>query len=161
MPGKVSDLTTIMTQAVELMDELIFLSDSQHQALKQGNLQVITYVVSQQERAGRQVALLDRQGKQIISDLAEEYGLVVDHLKELLPHIDEAEAGYLCQLRDVIMIRSDKLREMNQLNQALVKQGLKYTNKVLDIINGPDSLIYNHQGDLHGANQRTLVDTKF
>lgn len=161
MPAEVSDLAAIMTQAVELMDEMIFLSDSQYQALKQGNIQVIAYVTGQQEKASRQLVTLDYQGKQIIRDLAVQYGLAIGHFNELLPYINEADAAMLSCQRDALLTRSKKLQEMNQLNEALVKQGLKYTKKVLGIVNSADSLVYNRLGDVHGSGQPARVDTKF
>lgn len=161
MPTEVSDLAAIMTEAVELMDEMIFLSDSQYQALTQGNIQVIAYVTGQQEKASRQLVILDRRGKQIIRDLAEQYGLAIRHFNELLPCINESEAAGLSQQRNAILTRSKKLQEMNRLNEALVKQGLKYTRKVLGIVNSADSLVYNRLGDVHGTGQSARLDTKF
>lgn len=161
MPGGVTDLIPIMAQVVELMDELVYLSESQFQALKQGSIEVVAYVTGQQEKVSQDLVALDDQGKQIVKEWAEATGWAVSQFNELLPYADESVAAYLSQQRDAILARSLRLQEINELNEALVKQGLKYTQKVMGIVNGADPLVYNRLGDLHRTGPRTRVDTKF
>ncbi len=161
MPGGATDLMPIMAQVVELMDELIYLSESQFQALKQGSIEVVAYVTGQQEKVSRDLAALDDQGEQIIKEWAEETGVAVSRLNEMLLLAEEPEAAHLSQQRDAILARSLRLQEINQFNEALAKQGLKYTQKVMGIVNRADPLVYNRLGDLHRTGPRTRVDTKF
>ncbi len=161
MSGAVSDLVPIMAQVVERMDELIYLSESQFEALKQGSIEVVAYVTGQQEKVSQDLEALDDQGKQIVKEWAEGTGLAVSQFDELLPRVEETVAADLSQQRDAILARSLRLQEINQFNEALVKQGLKYTQKVMGIVNGSDSLVYNRLGDFHRTGPRTRVDTKF
>jgi len=157
----VSSLALIMKQAVESIDELLILANNQFQALKEGNIEKIAYVTSQQESVSRRLVLLDSQGQRIIKDFAEAVGLDIDHFNQLLPCIDEASANYLGGQRDAILAKSKELQEINELNSALVNQGLKYTQRVLGIVNSNDPFVYNRTGDVRSSAHRTLVDTKF
>lgn len=161
MAAAVSDLNIMMSQTAELLDEMIFLADSQFQALREGTLPVIVYITGQQEKVSHQLGRLDLQTRSVIKDLAKETGMAFEHIDELLPHIDEPTAAGLSRQREAILARSQKLGQLNQMNAALVKQGLRYSKEMLGIINGSDSFVYNRSGDVHGASQSPRVDTKF
>lgn len=156
-----SGLGLTMTKAVKLIDELLILADSQFQSLQEGNIEKIAYNTGQQETVSRELVLLDQQGQKVIRDFAEAAGVEINHFNQLLPYIDETSADFLGQQRDAILAKTRQLQAINQLNSALVNQGLKYTQKVLGIVSSNDPFVYNRAGDVRTAVHRTLLDTKF
>lgn len=152
-------LEKILNKQSNLLEELRGLASEQLQALKQDDLNTIINITSRQEYIGRQLGILEKQRQIIINSLSLEQGIDIEHFSDLRPHTSRDNFAKLQKVRDKIVSECQKLKKENELNSLLIKQGLKYTEKILKILNGSNSTMYGKSGDMYNVSSRGIIDT--
>lgn len=156
---EVSGLIKILHQQTSLIAELGSLVNQQLHALKQDDLDTITAITSQQEYIGRQIADLEDQRRLIISDYSRMIGLDINNFSELQQFTTSSDWDEMQRLRDEIITASQEIKRDNELNALLLKQGLKYAEKMLHILNPNKSYVYGKSGDVNRGVSQGIVDT--
>jgi flagellar biosynthesis/type III secretory pathway chaperone len=159
MELEVSGLLKILNQQNSLIEELCGLADEQLQALKLDDLDKIKSITSHQEYIGRQMAVLEERRRLIIKEYARTIGIEIKHFSELQLYTTSGDWDEIQKIRNEIIDRSQKLKEDNELNSLLLKQGLKYAEIMLGVLNPNKSLVYGKSGDVHRAGSQGIVDT--
>ena len=159
MTLEVSGLIKILHQQTSLIAELGSLVNQQLHALKQDDLDTITAITSQQEYIGRQIADLEDQRRLIISDYSRMIGLDINNFSELQQFTTSSDWDEMQRLRDEIITASQEIKRDNELNALLLKQGLKYAEKMLHILNPNKSYVYGKSGDVNRGVSQGIVDT--
>ncbi|NLV22465.1 MAG: flagellar protein FlgN [Syntrophomonadaceae bacterium] len=156
---EVSGLIKILNQQSGLIAELKNLTNEQLQALKQDELEKITAITGQQEYIGRQLAGLEEQRRQLIDDYSGVIGMAVEGLSDLQPYIKNSDWKEIQIYRDEITHNSQAIKQTNELNTLLLKQGLKYAEKMLNLLQPQKPRIYGKSGDINSGGGQTIVDT--
>jgi flagellar biosynthesis/type III secretory pathway chaperone len=159
MELEVSGLLKILNQQNSLIEELCGLADEQLQALKRDDLDKIKSITSHQEYIRRQMAVLEERRRLIIEEYSRTIGVEIKHFSELMLYTSSDDLDEIQRIRDEIIDRCQKLKEENELNALLLKQGLKYTEKLLGVLNPNKSFVYGKSGDVHRAGSQGIVDT--
>jgi flagellar biosynthesis/type III secretory pathway chaperone len=159
MTLEASDLIKILHQQTSLITELRGLVNQQLQALKQDELDMITSITSQQEYIGRQIADLEEQRRLIISEYSRTIGFDIKNFSELQQYTTSSDWSEIQSLRDKILTASQEIKRDNELNALLLKQGLKYAEKMLHVLNPNKKYIYGKSGDLNRGVSQGIVDT--
>ncbi|MEA4924182.1 MAG: flagellar protein FlgN [Syntrophomonadaceae bacterium] len=154
----VDKLIKILDKQNSLIEELRALTSVQLQALKQNDLTEIININSQQEYVGRQLAVLEQQRRVIIEKVSLDNGIDIKHFSDLVSHTTRDEFAEIEKKRNVIIAACQKLREEQRLNALLLKQGLRYAERILGIINPKRSLVYDKTGDLKRAESIGRLD---
>lgn len=152
------NLTRILDKQNSLIEELRSLASEQLQALKQDDLTRIIDITSHQEYIGRQLALLEQQRRTIIEKFSQEHGIDIKHFSDLISHLNQDEFAEIQKSRDKIIDGCQKLKEEQGLNTLLLKQGLKYADRILGIFNSKRSYVYGKTGDIKRAGNMGMVD---
>jgi len=159
MTLEISGLIKILNQQNRLIAELGSLVNGQLQALKQDDLDKITSINSQQEYIGRQIADLEKQRLLLIKDYSRMIGFDIKNFSELQQFTTSSDWNEIQKLRDEILNTSQKIKRDSELNALLLKQGLKYSEKMLHVLNPNKSSVYGKSGDLSREVGRGIVDT--
>lgn len=154
----VDKLIKILDKQNSLIEELRTLTGEQLQALKQDDLTGILNISSQQEYVGRQLAILEQQRRVIIEKFSLDHGIDIKHFSELVSHTTRDEFAEIQKKRNKIMDACQKLKEEQGLNALLLKQGLKYAERILGLFNPKRSLVYDKTGDLKRAESIGRLD---
>lgn len=152
-------LIDTLRQQSSLVAELKNLTQQQLQALKQDELKQIAVLTEQQEFVSRQLAELEEQRRQIIAGYTEVIGIQPEGISELQTYIDHHDWQQIQTYRDEITQNSQAIQQTNQLNTLLLKQGLKYAEKMLNLLQAQKPRIYGKSGGLNSGGGQALVDT--
>ncbi len=159
MTLEVSGLIKILQQQTSLIAELRSLVNQQLHALKQDDLDMITSITSQQEYIGRQIADLEEQRRLIISDYSRIIGFDIKNFSELQQFTSSCDWNEIQRLRDEISTTGQEIKRDNELNALLLKQGLKYAEKMLHVLNPNKSYVYGKSGEVNRGVSQGIVDT--
>lgn len=154
----VSELIKTMSKQKNIIDELRDLSKEQLQALKQDDLDQIKNITSQQEYIGRQLAGLEQKRRMILEQYAQDFGIEIKHFSELQRYTKSDDFAELQMIRDEIINHSQKIKRENEINTLLLKQGLKYTEVMLKVLNGKNSLIYGKSGNVQNKSSKSIIN---
>ena len=156
---EVSGLLKLMNQQSILVAELRNLVYEQLQALQQDDLHKITSITGQQEYIGRKIAELEEQRQRLMGEYSSMLGFEIKHFSNLQQHITCSDWNEIQTLRDEITNRSQEIKQAHELNALLLKQGLKYAEKMLRILHSSKSCVYGKSGDLSPGSSQAMVDT--
>jgi flagellar biosynthesis/type III secretory pathway chaperone len=159
MPLEISALLKILNQQNNLIAELEKLVNRQLQALMKEDLNEITSITGQQEYVGRQIDDLEEQRQLIIADYSRIIGVEIKHFSELKQFMTSNDWNEIQKLRNDITNCSQKIKRENERNSLLLRQELKYTGKMLQILEPNKSSVYGKSGGLNQAVGRRIVDT--
>jgi len=159
MTLEVDSLIKTLHQQHSLITEMGSLVNEQVQALKQDDLDRITAITSQQEYIGRQIADLEEQRRLIISDYSRMIGFNIENVSELQQFSTSSDWNEIQKLRDEILKTSQEIKKNNELNTLLLKQGLRYAEKMLRVLNPNKSTVYGKSGDLNREVGQGIIDT--
>jgi len=154
----VKDIIRILNKQNKHINELLELAGEQLQALKRDDLDEIKYITSQQEYIGRQLAILEQQRRIILEQYSQEFEIDINNLSELQLYTSKDVLAEIQKTRDEIINGCQKIKEQQGLNALLLKQGLKYTERMLEVLNGKKSFIYGKTGDIQRAGNIGIVD---
>lgn len=160
MELNVSILINILSQQKTLINELLKLTDQQLQALKQDDAAEILLITGHQEFVLREMAGLEQERMNVLQEFFQKAGVKIEYLSELPPYIGSQDWRTIQDLREEIIIGSQKLNECNILNSLLLKQGLKYTQTMLTILNNSkNSSVYGKTGEVCRTGNNSILDT--
>ena len=155
----VSRLVKILDKQNSLVEELRDLANEQLQALKRDDLNKIINITCQQEYIGRQLAVSEQQRLMILEKFSQKHGIDIKHFSDLLPYTNSDDFTEMRKSRDEIIDRCQKLKKEQGLNALLLKQGLKYAEKTLSILNVKNTLVYGKSGDVQRRSSKCILDT--
>ena len=154
----VSTLLKILNKQNSLIEELRDLANEQLQALKWDDLNKIIKITSHQEYIGRQLAVLEQQRLMILKKFSQEHGIEIEHFSDLPMHTSSNDFAEIQKSRDEIINGSQKLKEEQGMNALLLKQGLKYAERMLGILNSKKTSTYGQTGNMKRAGNIRIVD---
>jgi len=155
----VNNLIKILNRQKKLLEELNKLAGEQLQAIKQDSPEEITAITARQEYSARQLALLEEQRNSVIEEYSQKIGMEIKNFSELLLHLKSDDREEIKKIRDDILAECHQLDEANELNTLLLKQSLRFSEHILEILNGRNFPVYGRSGDVHRAGGKRLVDT--
>jgi len=159
MKVDVNGLIKTLNEQKNLIDELRVLASEQLQALKQDDLDKLRSITGHQEYIVRQMAVLEPKRMMILEQYSQELGIEIKHYSEIERYTSSDDFAELQMIRNEIIDNSKKLKEDIVLNYALLKQGLKYADRMLGIFNAKTPFVYGRLGDVHQAGSQGMVDT--
>jgi|GEM_PF-1537334 len=154
----VSKLIIILDKQNSLIEELRDLANEQLQALKQDDVDKIFLITGQQDYTMREMAVLENERVIIMNELSSKTGVEIKNFSELFPFIGSDDSQTIQEIRDKILNSSQKIKTENELNTLLIKQSLKYTKKILGILNVNNGSFYGKSGDLQRRNSKGILD---
>lgn len=152
-------LIKTLNEQKNLIEELRGLAIEQVQALKHDDLDKIRNITGHQEYIVRQMAVLENKCRMILEQYSHDLGAEIKQYNELKRYTSSNDFAELQMLRDEIIENSKKLKEDIVLNYALLKQGLKYADRMLGVFKASNSLVYSRLGDVRQAGSLGTVDT--
>ncbi len=155
----VNGLITIMHEQKKLIEELHKLGKEQLQALKLDDVDKIFSITGQQDYITREMAVLEKERLIILHELSPKIGVEIKNFSELLPYISSDDSQIIQEIRDEILNSCQKIKTENELNTLLLKQSLKYTKKILSILNVNNTLVYGKSGDVQRRSSKGILDT--
>jgi flagellar biosynthesis/type III secretory pathway chaperone len=158
MEFDVNKLAKILGKQKILIEELRELANEQLQALQQDDINKIIKITSHQEYIGRQLAVLEQQRCMILENFSQEHGIKINHFSDLLPHTSSDDFAEIQKSRDEVINGCQKLKEEQGLNALLLKQGLKYAERMLEVLNSKKTSTYGKTGNMKRAGNSRIVD---
>jgi flagellar biosynthesis/type III secretory pathway chaperone len=155
----VTRLLEILDQQNKIIKELLDLASDQLQALMLDDLNKIMYITNHQEYFGRKLAALEQQRLIIIEEYTHELGMEINNFSDLLLHVSSNDYVEIQKNRDEIINGCQKLKDKQDHNALFLNQGLKYTEKIMEVLNPKKSSIYGKTGDIKRTGKTTIVDT--
>lgn len=148
----VNDLIDVLKQQKNIIEELIELSEEQLQVLKDDDVKKLSDITVLQEENGRELALLEKKRREIITVYSKKIDEDIKALNELFEYININDKITLQNLADEIKEKNEKLKQNNETNRLLLKQGLSYTNKILSCFNKNENKVYGKTGNIKNKN---------
>ncbi|ULL19457.1 flagellar protein FlgN [Paenibacillus sp. H1-7] len=147
-------LIQTMTTLNDIHESLLELGERKKQVLIRNDVEQLMQIVAKENKLIKQINELDGQRVEAIGQYMIEKGykpnpkVTVSDLTKIVFNVDDKKLllGKQKQLLGTIQ----KLREMNQLNQQLIEESMKFINYSLDVIVGPDD-----DGFYHNPSQRS------
>lgn len=134
MSNPVTELQTVLSQMIPVVEDLLTAAYQQTEALKKDDLERLLAIVQQQQLLAAKLQPLEAKRVQALEALAQEMGLASPPvLSELV-----GDADLPADLRETARVLHGKLellKEQQELNQMLLQQSLYYTRKLLNIFN--------------------------
>jgi flagellar biosynthesis/type III secretory pathway chaperone len=158
MALELSSLKEVLNKQNSLIEELRALTSEQLQALKQDDLNKITYITSHQEYIGRQLAVSELQRRMILEEYSQEHGIEIKHFSELQLHIDSDNFAQIQKSRDDIINNCQNLKEEQGVNALLLNQGMRFTERVMGVINSKKTFVYGKTGDIKRSGNKGIID---
>lgn len=155
----VNVLIKILSEQKSLLAELSDLATEQLQALKHDDLDKIKNITCQQEYIGIKLAALEQKRSSVMVKYSAKIGMEIEHFSELQMYISSEDFAEVKMIRDDIIDSSKKIKRENELNSLLLKQGLKYAEKMLGVLSPNKSYVYGKSGDVRRTGSQGIVDT--
>lgn len=152
----VSALIDILKRQNFLIKELIVLSDEELAILKEDDQDALNKLTKKQEEKGKSLALLEKERQETVLKYAKELDRDLPKLNLIFPYIELKERLEINEISKELKINYEKLKEANELNSVLLKQGLMYSTKMLKIITGEGKGTYGKSGTINKSNYRLI-----
>lgn len=149
--NSLKEYKNLLLEHDSLVAKLLELAEEELEALKANDLKGLQKVISQQQRLSDELFDLEKKRMALQAQLAEEYGISPHiSLRELLasslPGIDELE-----EVGQRILDNFNKLKEVNELNNLLIRQSLAYINKILKAVLPQGQATYSPSGQINNT----------
>ncbi len=148
----VNDLTDVLKKQKNTIEKLLELSEDQLQALKADDIEKLSEITAMQEENGRKLALLEKKRRDIITVYSKKTGENIKTLNKLFKYIDDKDKTAVQKLADEIKEKHEILKQNNELNRILLKQGIAYTNKILSCFSKNENKVYGKKGEVENKN---------
>lgn len=151
----------------ELHETMLELSERKKQAIIDNEVEEMTRIINKESKFIKQIEELDAVRQQAVYAFLKEKGiksnlnLTITELLRLVFH--PAEKQSLSEVQHKLADTVHRLKQVNELNQELIRQSLSMVNFSLDLmVGGPeDEVTYQHPGQQHYAAARSgLFDSK-
>lgn len=144
----IAELLSILARQKETIEILKKLATQETEALKNDDFDKITEITAQQEKYGREMAILEKNRRNVIAYYSRKTGQELIHLNDVFPYIEERERIRLKEIAFEIQFAYKELQEIHELNKLLLKQGLAFSKRVLSLLTGEDAGTYGKKGSI-------------
>jgi flagellar biosynthesis/type III secretory pathway chaperone len=160
-------LMQTMDQLNQIHLVMLELAELKTSVLVQNQVDQLNQIVNKETSLMKRIAELDQQRIEDISQFLVHKGyrpnanITVEDLAKLLVKAEEKLA--LKQSQKNLLGTLEKLRELNILNQQLIKQSLAFVDYSIDVLsNAADAdIVYHHPNDrAYGSSKSGMFDTK-
>lgn len=131
--------------------ELIILAEKQFEALKHNDLEELAAITQEQEAKINLLHSLREEGVKGLRDY-------MHHQEESSNLLNEIQKNRLNKLLTDIRIIYKDLQELTSLNRFLIKNAIKYSKNVLNLLEGSQSSVYGNQGNIK-LNHARIMNT--
>jgi len=154
----VFEITSCLAQQNALIEELIKTGQKQVDGLKADIFHEIVDSINNQEKLGKQLALLEKQRLGLVRQLGQVIGKRDLKIKEIAKLASPDQRQQLDELTENIIMNQQKLQEINNLAALLLKQSLNYTQKVLQCLQPREQKTYDSTGQLEQAAKINVIN---
>ncbi|MEK8131734.1 flagellar protein FlgN [Paenibacillus filicis] len=161
------DLIQIMNSLNDQHAILLDLAERKKQVLIQNQVNELTGIVNKEAKLIRQIGETDQQRAEAVQQFMIEKGfkpnprVTVSDLTKIIFDIEDKKQ--LLEAQKSLLSTIRRLREINTINQDLIKHSLAFIDYSLDLIVGPseDEAVYHHpQHQTSGIKRQGLFDTR-
>jgi flagellar biosynthesis/type III secretory pathway chaperone len=163
----IQELIQTMEKLNQIHLVLLELAELKTRVLVENQVDKLNQIVNKETSLMRRIVELDHQRIEDISQFLVHKGyrpnanFTVEDIVKLLFKAEEKQA--LKQSQKNLLGTLEKLRELNILNQQLIKQSLEFVDYSIDVLSnvGDDDIVYHHPKDRsYGSNKSGMFDTK-
>lgn len=159
MEADAKNLIEVLQQQKGVIAELTDLAGEQLEALKRDDLEQLNRVTARQTYIIQQSAALEEKRSSIMKEFSRQRGVEIGHFSQLKELVSDDEFTRISMLRDELIYNSRKLKDEHELNAILLKQGLQYADKMLEVLNIHQPSGYNKSGNVYLADGNRILDT--
>lgn len=154
-----SSLLNLMKQHEELLKKLLQVGGIQQEALRTNNVELLDGAVTGINSIAGQLAELEQKRLGVQREAELHLGLAEDSsMQVLLPFAPDLLRDELEECRRKLLQNTELFKEMNNANQVLTKNAIRFNNLMLKVMLPPDET-YGGDGNITGAGRRkTLVN---
>jgi hypothetical protein len=157
-------LKEILSQELDLYEQTLELAKRKTEVLKESKLTELELITLEEREKVEKISRIDREREEIVKGLAESLGvnerLDLSTMSENFT--EEAKEGFL-KLKEEFKVTIEKLKQVNSLNDTLIKDSLEYIDFSLNIMSAA-TVDGNYSGSLNdereNTNKRSLFDLK-
>jgi len=154
------ELIEILTKQNQIIITLKELANKQFQALQHEDVVLVSSITGEQELKGRELALLEKQRIELLNsgfqiNGKEHIGADITEISELLG-FEQKKAWE--ELIKEIKKNHHELTEIHRMNMSLLKQGLKYSEKMLYFLNKTSINTYGSSGLIQHMGSESNLD---
>ncbi|TYP75721.1 flagellar protein FlgN [Paenibacillus methanolicus] len=166
MQEVVKEIVTVLQGLIEVHEQLIAIGKEKQQVIGAGDTNGLSRVTSQEKKLLQTLVDLEQQRSNLVRDYFKQTGLVVVR-KFKMEHLIQAvysaeEKRLLIETSDALRRLIDKLKELNDFNQQLLRMQLNYVDYSLDLLIGPveEDVTYHRALQANGYSRLNKYDTK-
>lgn len=149
------DLNSLAQEIIEclkkqnkLILELIEIGEKQVEALKIDDIKGLNDINAMQENLGKSLALYEKKRRELVYNAGLILGKNEIKMSDVIAVVPEKDKKELLALSDSIMANHQKLEEIHDLSRLLLKQSLKYVQKIVDCIEPQSPKTYGSSGQI-------------
>jgi|GEM_PF-2494748 len=145
-----SQLYNLLQRQKQIVEQLISIAEEQTLCLRRNDAQSLQQFTEKQALLSGTLATMEKDRIQVQESLERELGLPRESsLKDLVPYAPEKTALELNNIKASLKKNTERLKEINSLNQALAGRALQFTNFMLDLLQPKTEVGYTKDGSLN------------
>lgn len=163
----VESLISVLGQLQAAHIEMLELGEQKKEAVVANKVEALITLINQESKLAKQIEVIEQQRLQAVHQFLEERGiksklnLTISELMRLVFDTDEKRKLYQAQadLTDVLQ----KVKQINEINQQLIKQSLSYIDFFIETMSfhaESEATYHNPLEKSHGVARSGLFDTR-
>ncbi|WP_028307527.1 flagellar protein FlgN [Desulfitibacter alkalitolerans] len=146
--SRIQEIIECLKEQNKLILELVEIGEKQIEALKIDDIQSINNINAIQEKLGRSLALQEKKRRELVYEIGSILGKDDIRMLDIIFIVPGEDKKELKKLSDNIMENHQKLEETHELSRLLLKQSLKYVQKIMDCIEPQGQKTYGSSGQI-------------
>jgi len=143
-------LYQLLQRQEQVIEQLIVAAEEQSQYLRSNDTKNLQPVTEKQEVLSNTLSTLEKDRLQVQQTLENELGLPGESsLEHLTIYAEQKTALDLNSIKSSMQNNTERLKEINSLNQALADQALQFTNFMLKLLQPQPGTGYTKEGNIN------------
>ncbi|MDT8858790.1 flagellar protein FlgN [Alkalihalobacillus sp. MEB130] len=129
-------IAQLMERLIEIHEGLIDLAVKKVEPIKKGDMPVLEKLIREESKLARQLQTTEMLRAKVVRTFLLEKGEAKEGatLSDVKKHVEEAEQTKFDELQKILITHVIKLKQQNELNQALIEESLRFVNLSLDLM---------------------------
>ncbi|MBS3969664.1 MAG: flagellar protein FlgN [Clostridia bacterium] len=146
--SRIQEIIECLKEQNKLVLELVEIGEKQVEALEIDDIQNINDINVMQEKLGKNLALQEKKRRELVYEVGSILNKNEIKMSDIISTLPEKDKKELQALSDSIMENHQKLEEIHDLSRLLLKQSLKYVQKIMDCIEPQSPKTYGASGQI-------------
>ncbi|MBP3950041.1 flagellar protein FlgN [Bacillus suaedae] len=158
-------IVQLLERIDEIHHQLLTIAESKIEKIKSGDMPSIEALVREETKLVRKLETTEVLRSRVVQTFLQEKGEATENatISDIKNYVTETEQQQLSKLQEAIIAQAVNLKTVNDLNQSLIEESLRFVNLSLDLmVPHKEDISYSprHRDDKPFERGRSLFDSK-